>query len=85
MASVAATKRLRTEYKNLQKNPMEHIVACPNETNILEWHYLIIGPKKTPYEGGYYHGIVKFPNEYPFKPPSIQMLVRSMLSISSFL
>ena len=25
------------------------------------------------YEGGWYHGVVIFPSEYPFKPPSIQM------------
>jgi ubiquitin-conjugating enzyme E2 J2 len=93
MASAAASKRLRTEYRNLQKNPVENIVACPTESNILEWHYVIVGPKKTPYDGGVYHGIVKFPADYPFKPPSIQMLTpngrfktqtRLCLSMSDF-
>jgi len=29
------------------------------------------------YEGGYYHGILKFPKEYPFKPPSILMCTKN--------
>lgn len=73
MASAMATKRLRTEYRNIQSKPIENIFACPNEANILEWHYVIIGPKESPYYNGIYHGVVKFPNEYPYKPPSIQI------------
>lgn len=35
----------------------------PMETNILEWHYVITGTKGSPYEGGHYHGKLKFPPE----------------------
>jgi ubiquitin-protein ligase len=35
------------------------------------------GAKGSPYEGGYYHGKLKFPPEYPLKPPSILMLTPS--------
>ena len=35
---------------------------------------LYLGAKNSDYENGYYHGIVTFPREYPYKPPSIQML-----------
>eukprot|EP01123_Difflugia_compressa_P013636 TRINITY_DN6434_c0_g1_i1.p1 TRINITY_DN6434_c0_g1~~TRINITY_DN6434_c0_g1_i1.p1 ORF type:complete len:228 (+),score=27.64 TRINITY_DN6434_c0_g1_i1:74-685(+) len=45
--------------------------------NILEWHYVIIGPKGSVYEGGVYHGKIKFPTEYPHKPPSILMITPS--------
>lgn len=53
------------------------IVAVPNESNILEWHYVIEGSRGTPYEGGYYHGKLIFPKEYPLKPPSVMMLTPS--------
>lgn len=33
------------------------------DTNILEWHYVITGTKGSPYEGGHYHGKLKFPPE----------------------
>ena len=42
--------------------------------NILEWHFVIIGPADTPYTNGQYHGKLLFPSEYPYKPPAIMML-----------
>lgn len=66
--------RLKRELQALQKEPVENIVALPKSNNILEWHYVIIGPKNTPYEGGYYHGKLVFPLLYPNKPPSIYMI-----------
>ncbi|KTF84857.1 hypothetical protein cypCar_00024323 [Cyprinus carpio] len=56
-------------------------------------HFVIRGPEKTPYKGGYYHGKLIFPQEFPFKPPGIYMLTpngrfmcnrRLCLSISDF-
>ncbi|CAI5733955.1 unnamed protein product [Peronospora destructor] len=93
MASAMATKRLRKEYLAMQRKPVEYVQAVPLETNILEWHYVITGTKDTPYEDGYYHGKLKFPPEYPMKPPSVLMMTpngrfktnqRLCLSMSDF-
>ncbi len=93
MASAVALQRLRKEYAALQKKPVESIRAAPSESNILEWHYVLEGAKGSPFEGGFYHGTVIFPSEYPFKPPSIMMLTpngrfetntRLCLSMSDF-
>ncbi|KAL4100431.1 hypothetical protein PRIC1_008223 [Phytophthora ramorum] len=93
MASAMATKRLRKEYLSMQRKPVDYIQAVPVETNILEWHYVITGTKGTPYEGGYYHGKLKFPPEYPMKPPAVMMITpngrfktnqRLCLSMSDF-
>ena len=35
---------------------------------------MIHGPENSLYQGGIYHGKLKFPLEYPFKPPSIYMI-----------
>eukprot|EP00455_Lapot_gusevi_P030780 TRINITY_DN3315_c0_g1_i2.p1 TRINITY_DN3315_c0_g1~~TRINITY_DN3315_c0_g1_i2.p1 ORF type:complete len:183 (-),score=25.38 TRINITY_DN3315_c0_g1_i2:170-718(-) len=77
MASNQAIARLKKEFIRLQKEPVPHIEAVPLESNILEWHYVIEGPSDTPYAGGYYHGKIKFPPEYPYKPPSIMMITPS--------
>lgn len=73
MAPNVCTSRLLKELRELQKKPVEGIRALPLETNILEWHYVLEGAKATAYEGGWYHGVVTFPSEYPMKPPSITM------------
>ncbi|KAJ2001042.1 Ubiquitin-conjugating enzyme E2 6 [Coemansia thaxteri] len=77
MASKAAFKRLNKEYLAIQANPPPYVTAKPLETNILEWHYVLRGPPDTPYAGGEYHGRVKFPSDYPYKPPAIQMITPS--------
>ncbi|KAJ2719685.1 Ubiquitin-conjugating enzyme E2 6 [Coemansia sp. Benny D115] len=77
MASRAAFKRLSKEYLAIQTTPTPYITAKPLEENILEWHYVLRGPPDTPYAGGEYHGRLKFPADYPYKPPAIQMITPS--------
>ena len=70
------TRRLTRELQAIQKSPITspRIRTVPNESNILEWHYVIEGSEDSPYHGGYYHGKLIFPKEYPLKPPSVIML-----------
>jgi len=95
MASVSTTaiQRLRRDAARIAKDPVPFVIAAPLPSNILEWHYVVQGPPDSPYEGGFYHGKLIFPFEYPFKPPSIYMLTpngrfktntRLCLSISDF-
>ncbi|KAM7471918.1 hypothetical protein LguiA_010101 [Lonicera macranthoides] len=73
MAEKACVKRLQKEYRALCKEPVSHVVARPSPNDILEWHYVLEGSEGTPFAGGYYYGKIKFPLEYPFKPPGISM------------
>lgn len=93
MASRGAANRLKKEYQAIQQNPPPYIVTHPSESNILEWHYVLTGPPKTPYEDGQYWGTLIFPSDYPFAPPAIRMhtpsgrfqpSTRLCLSISDF-
>jgi ubiquitin-protein ligase len=77
MAPQMATSRLRKELTNLKKDPPPGIIAEPEESDILTWHYAIKGPSETPFESGTYVGKIKFPSQYPMKPPSIMMLTPS--------
>ncbi|XP_043107529.1 ubiquitin-conjugating enzyme E2 J2-like [Puntigrus tetrazona] len=91
--NTTATRRLKQVYLRIRREPVPYISAEPLPSNILEWHFVVRGPEKTPYEGGYYHGKLLFPQEFPFKPPSIYMITpngrfacnaRLCLSISDF-
>jgi ubiquitin-conjugating enzyme E2 J2 len=92
-ANVNATRRLQQDYLRLKRDPLPYVVAEPLQENILEWHYVVRGPEDSPYAGGFYHGRLVFPREFPFKPPSIYMITpngrfhcntRLCLSISDF-
>ncbi|CAG8465880.1 2748_t:CDS:2 [Paraglomus occultum] len=72
MASTAA-KRLMIEYKELTINAPEGITAGPvSEDQVFEWEALIAGPEGTPYEGGIFSAILKFPTDYPLAPPTMK-------------
>mmetsp|Transcript_22738 Transcript_22738/g.47206 ORF Transcript_22738/g.47206 Transcript_22738/m.47206 type:complete len:425 (-) Transcript_22738:3956-5230(-) len=73
-SSTQAIRKLKREYASLAAEPPHvGITVRPLEANFLHAHFLLSGEVfyDTPYEGGVYHGVLKFPKEYPFKPPSI--------------
>ena len=92
-AAVTSLQRLKQDYLRLKKDPVPFISAEPLPSHMLEWHFVVEGPHDSPYRGGFYHGKLMFPKEYPFKPPAIYMQTpngrfetnqRLCLSISDF-
>ena len=51
-----AIKRIGVDMKNFQKGELDKVgIYCKfNEQDIFKAKILIVGPKDTPYEGGYY-------------------------------
>ncbi|GBG62328.1 hypothetical protein CBR_g29935 [Chara braunii] len=74
MADKACVQRLQKEFKALSREPVPHVVAKPSPSDILEWHFVLEGSEGTPFQGGFYYGKLKFPPDYPFKPPGISMI-----------
>jgi ubiquitin-protein ligase len=70
-------KRLQGDLLNLKKESSDEIDAVPNDTNMLEWFFLVRGAKETPFHGGYYLGKLNFPADYPNKGPALTMLTPS--------
>lgn len=75
--SALGIRRLTKEHLDLQSSNNPNFVAEPDPDNLFHWHYVIYNLKDCPYEGGYYHGMLKFPPEYPMKPPSVLMITPS--------
>jgi ubiquitin-conjugating enzyme E2 Z len=67
-----ATKRIILDYKELLDDPVENIYYIQDEDNVYKGYALIIGPKDTPYEYGYYLFEFVFPENYPFSPPKVK-------------
>jgi len=67
-----AVKRIGKELKNLGKDPIPGMSANPagDGQDLFAWTGFMNGPEGTPYEGGVFFFEVKFPQNYPFKPPA---------------
>ena len=66
-------KRIISDVKELRKNPLtDHgIYYEHDDTDLLKGRALIIGPRDTPYENGFYLFKFKFPCDYPHTPPLV--------------
>ena len=66
--------RLIKDVKEIITNPLTShgIYYHHNEADILKGEVLIIGPKETPYENGYYLFEISYPVNYPFSPPVVK-------------
>tara|TARA_B100001063_G_scaffold242656_2_gene271750 strand:+ start:21 stop:779 length:759 start_codon:yes stop_codon:yes gene_type:complete len=74
--SIDTIKRLTKDIKDIQKNPLHDngIYYIHDDENIMIGHALIIGPKDTPYENGFYFFDFLFPNDYPHNPPTLTFM-----------
>lgn len=64
--------------------PTEEYHACPLDDNLFEWHFTVKGPPSTEFEGGYYHGRILLPSQYPMQPPNIILMTVRYLVGSCF-
>lgn len=63
-------KRIISDIAELVSDPVENIHIWYDENDIKTIKALIIGPKDTPYEDGFYFFTLNFPESYPFDSPS---------------
>ena len=68
---MTSNARLMNELKRIKTEPIDNVTFEVDENNILDWKFTLFGPHESPYEGGVYHGVIKFPATYPHKPPIV--------------
>ncbi len=67
-------KRIQTELKDMKASTNEYFDAFPLDNDMYKWYFVLVGPKDTDYEGGYYMGMLLLSQEYPHTAPNIQMI-----------
>mmetsp|Transcript_45933 Transcript_45933/g.117457 ORF Transcript_45933/g.117457 Transcript_45933/m.117457 type:complete len:179 (-) Transcript_45933:302-838(-) len=70
--SAAVAKRLQSELMGLMMSAEPGISAFPDGDNIFSWLGTVKGGADTVYEGLSYKLSLKFPADYPFKPPHVK-------------
>src|SRR4051794_18739759 len=72
-ADSKAFKRLSKELINYSKSSeATYSTVKLIQENILHWQLSLQGPTNTPYEGGTFNLELKFPDNYPIKPPDVK-------------
>lgn len=77
-----AINRLLKDVRQIMKHPLTDngIYYVHDETDILKGCAMIVGPKDTPYFGGYYFFEFNFPCDYPFSPPKVKYMTNNGLT-----
>ena len=66
--------RIVQDFVKFNEDKPKGIYLHINKDNIFEQYALIVGPKNTPYFGGFYIFKIVYPKNYPKKPPHVVML-----------
>jgi len=68
-----AVRALAMEYKSVIDEPVEGFrVRLLNDDNLFDWEVAIFGPPDTLYQGGYFKAHMRFPQDYPYSPPTLR-------------
>lgn len=70
--SRAVSRRLQSELMALMMSGDPGVSAFPEADNMFSWVGTINGVQNTVYEGLVYKLSLRFPTEYPFKPPQVK-------------
>lgn len=71
---ILCSHRVKKDLRSIYSDPLPLIFIVPEEENLFRVHSLIIGPFDTPYEGGFFHFLVRFGPQYPLHPPRVRLL-----------
>jgi ubiquitin-conjugating enzyme E2 Z len=66
--------RIVNDLSDFMNNKPDGIYLYINKRNFYKNYALIIGPKNTPYFGGFFLFEINFPKEYPERPPYVKFL-----------
>ncbi|CAF2584264.1 unnamed protein product [Rotaria sp. Silwood2] len=75
---MALLRRLTHHYVEIEKDSPPLCYAKPEDPSkdMINWFGWIDGPKDTPHTNGRFYLSLKFPSDFPFKPPEIKFVTQ---------
>lgn len=70
----SCVRRIQSDLKSMFKEPIDGILAIPDQKRVNVVHALITGPVDTPYEYGFFLFKMEFPDTYPHIPPHVTLM-----------
>ncbi|CAL6013278.1 Ubiquitin-conjugating_enzyme E2 [Hexamita inflata] len=70
MSKMCQIRRIQSDLKYLQENPLQYCTGGPVGDNLFKWLIIIDGPQHSPYEGGKYKLAIDL-LYYPLKAPIV--------------
>ncbi|XP_054931797.2 uncharacterized protein [Dermacentor andersoni] len=67
-------QRVQRDLAELARHLPPGVFVEPEEKDITTIHAIIVGPEGTPYEGGFFHFVLKCPRDYPVEPPLARIM-----------
>ncbi|XP_037268623.2 ubiquitin-conjugating enzyme E2 Z [Rhipicephalus microplus] len=58
----------------LKDHPHHGVFVEPEDYDVTKIHALLLGPIGTPYEGGFFHFVLRCPSDYPARPPLVRLM-----------
>ncbi|KAI1309449.1 Ubiquitin-conjugating enzyme E2 Z [Halotydeus destructor] len=72
--SVRFLNRIKLDLTEIYKDEPEGIYVVQDDSVVYILHAIIIGPKDTPYDGGFFYFRLTLPESYPHSPPKVILM-----------
>ncbi|XP_059486605.1 ubiquitin-conjugating enzyme E2 Z-like [Neocloeon triangulifer] len=66
--------RVKRDIMSIYKDPPPGIFVVTDEVDMTMVHAVITGTDGTPYEGGLFYFVIRFPPNYPIEPPKVKFM-----------
>lgn len=66
--------RLMHDFVHIKREPIPYMQVEFDPADIYEWHFVVRGLENTLLMGGFFHGKLLFPANFPFEPPQVVIL-----------
>ncbi|GAB6032040.1 ubiquitin-conjugating enzyme E2 Ze [Chamberlinius hualienensis] len=73
--------RIKRDLMSMYSEPPPGMFVFPEKDCMTKIHALITGPFGTPYEGGFFYFLLRFPPSYPMHPPRVKFITTSFETV----